>query len=136
MTRTPQVHEAWQFPGAMTGPNTRVVDGDTLYARLDLGFYVERVTEVRLDGVDTAEIHGVSHESDEYKRGQAHMEFVEQWLDAAHERYDGDWPLVVTTAPQDTGKYGRWIADIRRAHDDHDLREDLADAFGGAVLPD
>lgn len=136
MTRAPQQQDVWQFPATATGPGTEVVDGDTLRLRADLGFYVDYRAEVRLRAVDTAEIHGVSHDSDEYRTGQAHADFVESWLEAAAKRHDGDWELVITTEPADTGKYGRWIADVRRVHDSADLRADLVDAFGPDVLPD
>ena len=49
----------------------RVVDGDTIDAVIDLGFYIEITERLRLEGLDTPEIHGVAHASEEYKKGIA-----------------------------------------------------------------
>lgn len=74
----------------------RVVDGDTLDLRIDLGFRVEMDVRVRLSGVNTPE------------RGHP------DWLRACGVTRDwcavasSAWPLLVTTAK--TEKYGRWLA--------------------------
>lgn len=98
----------------------RVVDGDTLDVKIDLGFKTYKDVRVRLAEVDTAEIYGVPKESDEYKQGMIHKEFVEDWLPQ-----NDDWPIVVETeGDDDTGKYGRYLARIYRAED-----EELNDAI-------
>lgn len=83
----------------------RVVDGDTLDLRVDLGFKAYKKIRVRLLGVDTAEIFGVSKDTDEYKRGIQQKRFVEKFLAA-----DGDWPITFISE-EESGKYGRWLGD-------------------------
>lgn len=73
-----------------------------------MGFRVESHQRIRLTGVDTAEIYGVSEDSNEYIRGIEHKEFVEEWLSGAP---DGEYPLMLRT-DKETGKYGRWAGDI------------------------
>jgi micrococcal nuclease len=85
----------------------RVVDGDTIDLRVDLGFKTYKQVRVRLQDVDTAEIYGVHKESDEYQRGMEHKRFVQDYLDR-----DGEWPLRLITE-EETGKYGRWLGDVR-----------------------
>lgn len=85
----------------------RVVDGDTIDLRVDLGFKTYKRVRVRLLRVDTAEIYGVHEESDEYQRGIKHKHFVEDFLERS-----GEWPLKLITE-EETGKYGRWLGDVR-----------------------
>lgn len=92
----------WSFPGRLD----RVIDGDTVVVVVDLGFNTRRKLELRLDGVDTAEIHNTSKDSEEYKRGIEQAAFVEEFCDA-----EGEWPLRVYTKERQ-GKYGRWLGDI------------------------
>lgn len=105
----------------------RVVDGDTLDILIDLGFYSRLEARVRLAGLDTAEIYGVKHESDEYEEGMVHKRFVEDWVDAAPDQ-DWPWPFVVRTEKQ-TGKYGRWIGELERKADDEVLNQTLLAEF-------
>jgi micrococcal nuclease len=85
----------------------RVVDGDTLDLRIDLGFTVHVEIRVRLGRVDTPEVHGVKKSSEEYARGKVASEFVAQWLQEADAF---GVPIIIRT--QKTGKYGRWIAEV------------------------
>lgn len=94
----------------------RLIDGDTYTLRIDKGFNDYRWQDVRLRGVDTAEIYGIAKDSEEYRRGQEHLSFVGDWVFAGREGYDGDWPFLVET--REPGKYGgRYIADrlVRRS---------------------
>jgi len=91
-----------------------VVDGDTYDVVVDCGFSMFKRLRVRLDGVDTAETYGIDHESDEYQRGMKQANWVAEWFNQAHEAYDGRWPLVIRTFKDETGKYGRFIAEIYR----------------------
>jgi len=89
----------------------REVDGDTDYFHADLGFDLRRYTEVRLNGIDTAEIFGVSHDSDEYALGEEEADFVAEWLDAVEANAVSEWPFVIHTVEK--GKYrDRWVADV------------------------
>ena len=76
---------------------TRVIDGDTFEADIDLGFFIHHITRFRLMGVDTPEITGVNKAdgfiSTDYVRGV--IEGKEFWIKI----YKLD-------------KYGRYVADI------------------------
>jgi len=104
-----------------------VVDGDTLDVQVDLGFHMTRQIRLRLAGVDTAETYGVDHDSDEYARGQTHTQFVSRWVNSA----EGAWPFLVQTDKR--GKYGRYIAYLRRRSDGAVLNEDLKTEFDGVA---
>lgn len=88
-----------------------IVDGDTVYLclkkRVDLGFYSymthETIRNVRLNRIDTPEIHGVKKESDEFKAGKAAEARLEDMLTTADR-------IVVQT--HKAGSFGRWLADI------------------------
>jgi len=82
----------------------RVVDGDTLDLLLDLGLHVHVLARVRLARVDTPEVYGVRHDSEEYVDGLAASAFVQGWL----AQRDG----TLTVRTQKSGKYGRWIAEV------------------------
>lgn len=124
--------ELWQYRATVE----RVVDGDTLDLKIDLGFGVLLTGDearVRLRGVDTAEIYGVPEDSEEYAAGQRQKAFVEEWVARAEERA---WPFLVQTWKDDErGKYGRWLAVIERREDGAVLNDDLVDEFGEAVRP-
>jgi micrococcal nuclease len=71
--------EPWEYRAAVE----RVVEGDTLDLRIDLGFGVILTGDeahVRLRDIDTTEIFGASKGSDEYAAGQRHKQFVEAWV--------------------------------------------------------
>lgn len=106
-----------------------VVDGDTYDLIVDCGFRISREIRVRLRGVDTHEIYGTSSESEEHQQGERERAFVTKWFDDGTFRHDGEWPFVVRTYKDATGKYGRYLVDIERQVDEADLRYDLLDAF-------
>lgn len=84
----------------------RVVDGDTILLRLDLGFHVELVEPVRLDGINTPELIGAdADKAREAKR------FVEEWLAAEGQLY------VQTRLIREREKFGRILGTIWRAGD-------------------
>ncbi len=76
----------------------RIVDGDTLYAEVDLGFFIKVTMNVRLRGIDTPEIRGP-----ERPEGLKVKQFVEDTL--------AQCPAVVLRTYK-LGKYGRYIADL------------------------
>lgn len=89
----------------------RVLDGDTLDARLDLGFGLTATLRIRLRGVDTPELT-----APDPGPGQAARAFTGQWLAA---RPAG---LVVRThkatlasAGIGSGGFGRWLGDVMDA---------------------
>jgi endonuclease YncB( thermonuclease family) len=73
----------------------RVIDGDTLLVRVDLGFDVWRVERIRLRGVDAP---GLKHKS-----GREAMRFVEGELAGI--------PFVVLRTYK-TDRYARYVADV------------------------
>ena len=91
----------------MTGPElywyeadvTRVVDGDTLDVRIDVGFRGTRVERLRLADIDAWEKRGEHRE-----KGRAAQRFVENWLSEHGAR------VLIRTAKGDS--FGRWIAHI------------------------
>lgn len=122
--------ELWQYRADVQ----RIVDGDTLDLRIDLGFGIILTGDearVRLRDVDTAEIFGTSKDSEEYAAGQRHKEFVEEWVT---DGTDQEWPFFIETRKDDErGKYGRWLAVIIRRSDEAVLNDDLVDEFGDTV---
>lgn len=88
-----------------------IVDGDTIDCKIQLGFRIEKELRVRLYGVDTAETYGVTKESDEYKTGKEHEQFVRDWI------ADAD-ALVLETIDDEKGKYGRYLADFYNESDE------------------
>lgn len=86
-----------------TGTVIKVVDGDTVYINVDLGFDISAKVKVRFKGIDTPEIYSPSCEA-ELIHGRAAKQFV--WDRVADKR------VTFTTHKDRTGKYGRYIADI------------------------
>lgn len=81
----------------------RAVDGDTVDLVADPGFRLRPQIRVRLRGVDTPEIYGVTKGSDEYEAG---MKAKRRVADLVEGR-----PVLVHSG-EDTGKYGRWISAV------------------------
>jgi len=120
----------WQYNAKVS----RVVDGDTLDLRVDLGFTASVDIRVRLYGMDTPEVYGVKKDSEEYKKGMEAHEFVNQWLLKTGTLLDA--PVVITSfdgKKLGTGKYGRWLAEVYRDGDSVSLNEALVKA-GHAIL--
>lgn len=86
------------------GKVRRVVDGDTIDMEFDLGLNTLVRERIRLKGIDTPEIFGMKKESEEFQRGMAAKEFVE-------ERLLGK-TVWIHSFKDKTGKYGRYIADV------------------------
>jgi micrococcal nuclease len=98
----------------------RVVEGDTMDFRVDLGFSVYKEIRVRLAGVDTNETYGVKKDSEEFALGKEQTQFVEQWFDERE-------GVIIRTSKDEKGKYGRYIA--RVFGDGDDLSKDLIDEW-------
>jgi len=88
--------EWWVFKAVCT----RVVDGDTVDLLVDLGFHARVTVRVRLDGIDTPEMH----DSDPDQRALAVN--ARSWL----ERRLSGAQLRVETAKADG--FGRWLARV------------------------
>lgn len=76
----------------------RVVDGDTTYFDVDLGFSIRMNLEVRFKGINAPETRGVSREA-----GPKTKAFVEQALPPG---------AIVILNTFKTEVYGRYLADI------------------------
>lgn len=81
----------------------KVVDGDTIYLLVDLGFNVHKREKFRLLDIDTPEIYSGTEE--EKARGQEAKQYLIDWLKAAEE---DKHELYVYSVKQ--GKYGRYLA--------------------------
>jgi len=100
----------------------RVVDGDTLDLNVNLGFGVSIHLRVRLYGIDTYEIHGVKKHSDEWEKGMAAKQFVEEYLGLEIPSEHNHPYFVLNPNPIiirsyngkaiKKGKYGRWLVEI------------------------
>ena len=80
----------------------RVVDGDTVYLKVDLGFHTEQTHCFRLNGVDTPELH--SKDVAEKKLAAEAMSFVESEFMKRANR--------CRVYSEKTGSFGRWLGDI------------------------
>jgi micrococcal nuclease len=76
----------------------RVVDGDTVWVDVDLGFFLRQTMNLRLNGINTPEIRGAEREE-----GLKVKQFVIDTL--------AQCPAVVIKTYK-LGKFGRYIADI------------------------
>ena len=85
----------------------RVVDGDTVDFRIDLGWNLSMVERCRLLDVDTPEIRGR-----ERPQGLEYKEFVINWLSA----YEYYW---IRSRKYKSGKYGRTLTDIYNPDGEH-----------------
>jgi micrococcal nuclease len=79
---------------------TRVVDGDTVYGDVDLGFnFGSRKMEFRMSEINTPEMHGENREA-----GLASKAFVEERI------LEKD--VIIVTKRDTKEKYGRYLAHI------------------------
>ena len=83
---------------------TKVVDGDTIDADIDLGFDISLTKRIRLAGVDTPESR--TSDANEKKYGLESKE----WL--KHSLQDAKNILIKTELPDSTEKYGRIIGHL------------------------
>ena len=82
-----------------------VVDGDTLKARVDLGFYVHAEVTLRLARINAPEMPTALRPDGRGQDlpGQLARAFVCQELEPV---------TMLRVATRKTGKYGRWIAEV------------------------
>jgi len=81
-----------------------VQDGDTVTLDIDLGLSVHIHERCRLYGINAPETHGVRKDSEEYKRGMAATEFLEEMI--------GGKEVLIRTYKDKRGKYGRYLVEI------------------------
>lgn len=87
---------------------TRVIDGDTVEAEIDLGFHVSLTVTLRLAGINAPETRGT-----ERPRGLAATRYLEALL---HNLAGDTRVLTVRTRKDVTEKYGRYLADLIAGH--------------------
>jgi micrococcal nuclease len=83
---------------------TKVIDGDTIDADIDLGFDISLTKRIRLAGVDTPESR--TSDANEKKYGLESKE----WL--KHKVENAGHILIKTELPDSTEKYGRIIGHL------------------------
>lgn len=91
----------------------RVVDGDTIRFRVDVGFYMTFEENFRLLGINTPEIRG-----EERPEGLKAKEFVIETLSKIE---------FVRIETSKTGKYGRWLANVYYWNEDENCEVLLND---------
>tara|TARA_Y100000310_G_scaffold323954_1_gene385140 strand:- start:8598 stop:8987 length:390 start_codon:yes stop_codon:yes gene_type:complete len=94
---------------------TRVVDGDTVDAEIDLGFDVRVKKRIRLFGINTPESR--TRDKEEKKRGLAAKYRLEEIIDQSE---------VIRLRSHGSGKYGRVLGELMIT-DDHS--SDTADLY-------
>jgi len=92
---------------------TKIVDGDTIYMDVDLGFGVYYDAKVRLLQIDAWEIRG-----EEKERGIKAKEFVEK-------NYPVGSEVLLQSSKQ--GKYGRWLGTVWNIGDTKSLNQLLVE---------
>jgi micrococcal nuclease len=97
----------------------RVIDGDTIVARIDLGFRMTTEQSLRLLGINTPELR--SPDPEIRRRAVEARNRVEAWI--AEQQGTLQWPLLVATAKGDS--FGRWLADVRSVSTGESLNEGL-----------
>lgn len=107
---------------------TRVVDGDTIDAEIDLGFNLKLNKRIRLYGINTPETR--TRDNEEKKRGLAAKKFLQQIVD--------EQQGVLFLKSLDQGKFGRCIGVLfEQDFDDQSINEVLVqeghavEYFGG-----
>ena len=97
---------------------TRIVDGDTVDAEIDLGFDIVYKSRVRLYGIDTPESR--TRDLDEKARGKLASQFLSTNILHADN-------LVIQTKLDKKGKFGRVLGVI--VADDVDLNQAMIDNY-------
>lgn len=105
----------------------RVIDGDTVWLNVDLGFTVNVEVCFRLLGINAPELHGTG--SIAGKDAKAHLE---QLLAQGALTLQSEKPLK-------TDKYGRWLADITVTRPDGSSfnanQQMVADGYAVTYMP-
>ena len=91
----------------------RVIDGDTIEARIDLGFDTFRVETLRLHGIDAPEMKLAEREEGERSK---------QWL--ISQIAEGG-TTTIRTIKDETGSFGRYLAVL--FYEDRNLNEEMLD---------
>jgi micrococcal nuclease len=109
---------------------TKVIDGDTIDADIDLGFDISLTKRIRLAGVDTPESR--TADANEKKYGLE----AKEWL--KHKVENAGHILIKTELPDSTEKYGRiighlFINDQEKSLNDQMIVEGYAWTYDGGT---
>ncbi len=104
---------------------TRVVDGDTVHAAVNLGFRVAMTLPVRLTGVWVPELFT----GDLRDRGRAARDYVEVWVQE-HQLPSPQYPLLFACSGHQS--FNRWLGSIR-THADVDLASSIITSGHGTL---
>jgi len=97
---------------------TKVIDGDTIDADIDLGFDISLTKRIRLAGVDTPESR--TADANEKKYGIESKEWLKHQLEGATNI------IIRTELPDSTEKYGRILGNLFVGNDHlHSLNEKM-----------
>lgn len=96
---------------------TKVYDGDTITADIDLGLGVwSRGQKIRLYGLDTPELRGEEREEGlkvrDYVRARLAGRTVEDIRNSSSPSKADPAKALLKTYKDKTGKYGRWLAEV------------------------
>jgi micrococcal nuclease len=98
----------------------KVVDGDTFDVVIDLGFKITTNQRIRMAKINTPETYNVKKESEEYQKGMASKQFMEQRLAA------NNFEIELETE-KTTEKYGRYIGTVWLADSTVSLNDELVE---------
>ena len=101
----------------------RVVDGDTIYVVLDLGFDILYKSRVRLYGIDTPESR--TRNLDEKARGKMAAAFLKDAID------NGTKIVIQTKLKDSRGKFGRVLGDV--VVDGININQSMVDNYHAAA---
>ena len=96
-------------PFVYKGSLIRVVDGDTIDLKIDLGFCISVDKRFRIYGINAPEIYGVKKDSAEHEAGLVAKHLAEEWFTLNKNEC---FIKSIDGKAISTGKYGRWIARI------------------------
>jgi micrococcal nuclease len=99
----------------------RVIDGDTVEARVDLGFHVSAVEKFRLVGIDAPERRGRHLTPSQRAEAAASTQYLIELIAACD-------PLIGRTARDKRGKYGRYLVELIAADGGRNLNEAMVSA--------
>lgn len=98
----------------------KVVDGDTIDVVIDLGFKITTNQRIRMAKINTPETYNVKKDSEEFQKGMASKQFMEQRLAANNFEIELETEKV-------TEKYGRYIGTVYVADSKVSLNDELVE---------
>lgn len=98
----------------------KVVDGDTVYATVSLGFHMTALVKLRIEDIDTPEIN-----TKDVKEKEQGMLLKHLLIDKFAVIRDLNFPMTLKSSKQ--GKYGRWIGNIYWGNDRENVKEYMED---------